>query len=161
MEQRRLARSRGPQDCHELARLCAQAHPAQRRHLDLTHAVDLGDALSDDEWDYFARIVFAEQDGVPVIDYDPDLGKTMPGVEQINSGAAPDLWPAFEALAGLPTAAIRGAHSDLLSPETLNAMSGRIDGLEAVTIPDRGHTLFLTEQPAIDAIERTLARADQ
>ncbi len=118
------------------------------------------EALSEDEWDYYARFTFAEQDGKPTVDYDPDLARTMPSVEQIKSGEAPDMWPAFEALAGLPVAVIRGENSDLLSADTVDEMGRRLDGFDAVTVPDRGHTPFLTEKPAIHAIERILQRAD-
>ena len=119
------------------------------------------EALGDDDWDYFARMTFAEVDGRPIADYDPNLSRTMPKVEQIQSGAAPDMWPAFEALGGLPVSVIRGEHSDLLSVETVDHMNGRLDGLHTVTIADRGHTPFLTEPDAIAAIDWTLELADE
>ena len=119
------------------------------------------DTLSEEEWEYFARFSFADEDGRPVIDCDPQLARTMPSEEQIINGPAPDLWPAFEALEGLPVAVIRGEHSDFLSEATISEMERRVSGTRTITIPNRGHTPFLTEPEAIEIIEQTLLRADR
>ncbi len=119
------------------------------------------DALSDAEWDYFARFTFAEKDGKPFTDFDPALGKTMPDETQIMSGEAPELWPAFSGFDGLPGVVVRGEHSDLLSEATMAEMTARVGTIRAVTIADRGHTPFLTEPEAVAAIEDVLYRADR
>ena len=90
--------------------------------------------------------------------YDPNLRKAL--LHQSATDTAPDLWPFFEALRGLPLAVIRGANSDILSVETLAEMERRHPGLLAVTVPDRGHVPFLDEPESLAAIEAMLAAAE-
>ncbi|NNE24209.1 MAG: alpha/beta hydrolase [Rhizobiales bacterium] len=118
------------------------------------------DGMSEAEWDYFARFSFTERGGQIVSDHDPKLAVTMPTEEQVTSGNAPDLWPAFLALGGLPIGVVRGENSDFLSEVTVARMKHGVAGLEAVTIANRGHTPFLTEPAAMELIERTLSRID-
>ncbi len=68
-----------------------------------------------------------------------------------------DLWPLFDALAGLPVAVIRGASSDLLSVATMAEMQTRRPDLIAATVPDRGHPPFLDEAESLSAIRTFLA----
>ncbi len=119
-----------------------------------------GFRMSEAEWARFARVIFAEHEGLPVLDYDPDLARTLPDEEMLASGPLPDFWAGFEALSGLPVAAIRGEASDVLSADTLRQMVERLPGLAAVTVPGRGHTPFLTESAALAAIRQVLAAAD-
>lgn len=76
------------------------------------------------------------------ITYDPALRDAF-----LASLAAPevDLWPLFDGCAGLPLALIRGANSDLLSPETVAQMQARRPDMLFATIPDRAHIPFLDE----------------
>ncbi|MFZ7093487.1 alpha/beta fold hydrolase [Primorskyibacter sp. 2E233] len=92
------------------------------------------------------------KDGL-VIPYDPKLREAV-----LESGAnpAPDLWPLFDALAGLPLCAIRGANSDLLSEDCFAEMKKRRPDMIAVEVPDRGHIPFLDEAESLDALERWL-----
>ena len=83
------------------------------------------------------------------ITYDPKL---RDAVEQQGAQAAPDLWPFFDAMEGLPLAAIRGANSDLLSAETLDEMRRRRPDMIAATVPGRGHIPFLDEPEAVAAL---------
>ncbi|WP_040610388.1 alpha/beta fold hydrolase [Oceaniovalibus guishaninsula] len=80
------------------------------------------------------------------INYDPGLAAA------VAEGAVPDLWPLFDALDGLPLAAIRGANSDLLSRETLAEMRRRRPDMIVAEVPGRGHVPFLDEPEALDAI---------
>ncbi len=77
--------------------------------------------------------------------YDPALAQAF------GDGTAPlpDLWPLFDALAGLPLAAIRGENSDLLSPATWHEMRRRRPDGHFAEIPGRGHVPFLDEPPAL------------
>ncbi|MBM2576087.1 alpha/beta hydrolase [Jannaschia sp. Os4] len=80
--------------------------------------------------------------------YDARLG------EAIKAGAAPaaDLWPLFDALAGLPLALIRGAESDLLSRVTADEMARRRPDMVVAHVPGRGHVPFLDEPEALEAL---------
>ncbi|TMV55777.1 alpha/beta fold hydrolase, partial [Thioclava sp. BHET1] len=87
------------------------------------------------------------------ITYDPNLRQAF-----INAFAAPqpDLWPLFEATAGLPLALIRGANSDLLSPEAAAEMRRRRPDMIFGEVPDRAHIPFLDEPEALDVLRRFL-----
>ena len=87
------------------------------------------------------------------ISYDPKLRDAV-----LTSGAQPlpDLWPLFDALAGLPLCALRGAGSDLLAPDCFAEMRRRRPDMIAAEIPDRGHVPFLDEPAALDALRRWL-----
>ncbi|UWQ21400.1 alpha/beta fold hydrolase [Jannaschia sp. W003] len=83
------------------------------------------------------------------INYDARLRDAM-----LEAGAAPvaDLWPLFDAMAGLPLAAIRGANSDLLSPATFAEMRRRRPDMIAAEVEGRGHVPFLDEPEALEAL---------
>lgn len=89
------------------------------------------------------------------INYDPALGDT---VRAGGAQPAPDLWPFFDAMEGLPLACIRGANSDLLSRATLDEMARRRPDMIVAEVPGRGHIPFLDEPEALDAIARWRAR---
>ncbi|MBL3550881.1 alpha/beta fold hydrolase [Rhodovulum sulfidophilum] len=109
-----------------------------------------------DQWQAYARRLWdATPDGL-ALRYDPALRHAV--MEQSATDALPDLWPLFDALAGLPLALIRGAHSDILSPETASEMQRRRPDMIFAEIPDRGHTPFLDEPAAVAAIATLLER---
>jgi pimeloyl-ACP methyl ester carboxylesterase len=83
------------------------------------------------------------------INYDPRLREAFLGA---FDAPAPDLWPLFDALAGLPLALIRGANSDLLSAETAAEMRRRRPDMLFADVPDRGHVPFLDEPEAVAVI---------
>lgn len=89
------------------------------------------------------------------IRYDPRLREAV-----LAAGAqpAPDLWPLFDALEGLPLALIRGANSDLLSRETADEMTRRRPDMIRADVPGRGHVPFLDEPEALDALARWVER---
>lgn len=89
--------------------------------------------------------------------YDPALRQAM--IDQAKASPNPDLWPLFDALAGLPLAVIRGALSDLLTRETLARMQARRPDMIVAEVPDRGHIPFLDEPEAVAAIDAVLAAA--
>ena len=89
--------------------------------------------------------------------YDPQLRTAI--LEQAATGTVPDLWPVFEALRPIPTGVLRGANSDLLSPDTVTEMQARHPRLMSTTVPDRGHAPFLDEPEAVDLITRVLEQA--
>ncbi|HVN42677.1 MAG TPA: alpha/beta hydrolase [Steroidobacteraceae bacterium] len=111
--------------------------------------------LSEAQWQAFARRTYSEVAGVPRLDMDPRIGDA---VRATPVGAAPNLWPAFAALESIPTLAIRGALSDLLSAETFDRMASVKPDLERVTVPDRGHPPLLDEPVCDAAIDAFLGR---
>lgn len=88
------------------------------------------------------------------INYDPKLAD---GFAKFDPATLPDLWPLFDALAGKPLAAIRGANSDLFSAETLAEMQRCRPDLIAATVPDRAHVPFLDEPEATDALRKWIS----
>jgi pimeloyl-ACP methyl ester carboxylesterase len=87
------------------------------------------------------------------ITYDPTLRASY-----LASMAAPpvDLWPYFDALAGLPVALIRGANSDLLAQTTADEMARRRPDMIFASVPDRAHIPFLDEPESLDVIHKFL-----
>jgi pimeloyl-ACP methyl ester carboxylesterase len=87
------------------------------------------------------------------ITYDPALRTSY-----LASMAAPpvDLWPYFDAAAGVPMALIRGVNSDLLSQATADEMRQRHPGLIFASVPDRAHIPFLDEPESLDVIHKFL-----
>ena len=105
-----------------------------------------------DDWLAFARRVFREgPDGVPVLDYDPDI--TVPMRAAGKDALVPDLWPAFRHLAeGRKLLLVRGATSDLLSSDIAGRMREAAPEMKFVEVPGVGHAPMLDEPAARDAI---------
>ncbi len=89
------------------------------------------------------------------IRYDPTLRDAF---HTAFSGPPVDMWPMFDALAGLPLALIRGANSDLLSPQTAAEMIRRRPDMTFADVPDRGHVPFLDEPVAVAALSDWLGK---
>ena len=107
---------------------------------------------SEDFWRIFARRTFRENpDGSWTLAYDPNIGKALAEV-----GAAPDLWAPWESLKNKPTLLIRGAVSDLLSPEIVAKMRTVHPDFDYAEVPNVGHAPTLTEPEAWAAIEKFL-----
>lgn len=88
------------------------------------------------------------------IPYDPALRDSFLAA---FDGPPVDLWPLFDALQGLPLALIRGANSDLLTPETVAKMRARRPDMAFAEVPGRAHIPFLDEPEAVALIRAFLA----
>jgi len=55
-----------------------------------------------------------------------------------------------------PVLSIRGEWSGILTAETVEEMRARKPDLQAVTVPNRGHTPLLDEPEAVSAIDAFL-----
>lgn len=107
-------------------------------------------------WKTFARRTFDQQpDGTWTLAYDPMIGRAL-----LESGPAPDLWPAFASLNGIDTLVIRGALSDLLSAAIIEKMREARPGFDYCEVGNVGHAPTLTEPDAWAAISAFLARTD-
>lgn len=85
--------------------------------------------------------------------YDPALREAFLAA---FDGPPVDMWPLFDALAGLPLALIRGANSDLLSAETAQKMRDRRPDMAFAEVPGRAHIPFLDEPEALSLIHAFL-----
>lgn len=92
------------------------------------------------------------------IAFDYDMKIAEPFLAADENAVPPDLWPAFDALAGKPLVLVRGALSTLLSAATFDEMQARAPQAEAVTVADTGHAPTLDEPEVRAAIDALLAR---
>ena len=111
----------------------------------------------DRQWEKLARGTWHETEDGLVLNYDPDLAKTLEGLDL--EAPLPNLWPLFETMKPFPVLAIRGGNSDLLTAETLNLMQERHPRLAAITVPDQGHAPSL-EGDLIRIVRDFIAGAD-
>ncbi len=102
--------------------------------------------VPESRWREEVQKLYRETDEGLALTYDPRL---RDAVEAAGAEGAPDLWPLFDALEGLPIAVIRGANSDLLSRETVSEMKRRRPDMLNAEVPDRGHIPFLDEPEAV------------
>lgn len=110
--------------------------------------------LSEKMWLELARRSFREDEaGIPVVDVDPRVGEAMRAAPQ---AATPDLWPLYATLGPVPTLAIRGVHSDILSEATFARMQREKPDLVALSVPNRGHVPLLDEPECLAAIDAFL-----
>ena len=109
-----------------------------------------------DQWLVYAkRLCRLTPAGRIVFDYDMRIAEPF----KLPSGEAGfDLWPAFRALAGIPSLVVHGAISDLLSAETVARMKAEVPTMESVTVPNVGHAPTLDEPEAQAAIAALLER---
>ena len=83
------------------------------------------------------------------ITYDPALRDAFLAAFE---GPPVDLWPLWDATAGLPVALIRGANSDLLSQACTDEMRRRRPDMIFASVPDRAHIPFLDEPESLAAL---------
>ena len=91
------------------------------------------------------------------ITYDPALRDAFLTAFE---GPAVDLWPLWDATAGLPVALIRGANSDLLSQACTDEMRRRRPDMIFASVPDRAHIPFLDEPESLAALRAFVAAVE-
>lgn len=102
--------------------------------------------VPDTRWLAEVQNHYAETPDGLVIKYDPKL---RDAVLAGRDAPMPDLWPLYDALAGLPLAILRGDASDLLSKTTFEGMRNRRPDAHAATVLGRGHVPFLDEPESL------------
>ena len=109
--------------------------------------------VSPAQWQAFAERQYRVTDRGLDLRYDATLREAF-----LAAFAAPpaDLWPLWSATAGLPVALIRGANSDLLTPQTVARMHAIRPDLIYADVPDRAHVPFLDEPAAVAVLQRFL-----
>ena len=105
--------------------------------------------VPESRWAEEVRKHYVETADGLVINYDPAL---RDAVLAAGTQPAPDLWPLFDALAGLPLALIRGANSNLLSVATAVEMRRRRPDMTFADVPGRGHVPFLDEPESVASL---------
>ncbi|MBU7580051.1 MAG: alpha/beta hydrolase [Porphyrobacter sp.] len=111
-----------------------------------------------DQWLEMAkRTMVVSQSGRIVFDYDMAIAEPF---AKPGNAAPPNLWLAFEALAGVPMLLVRGGLSDLLSAETVTQMGARNPAMRTVTVPGVGHAPTLDEPEVRAAIHALLDAAE-
>jgi pimeloyl-ACP methyl ester carboxylesterase len=111
--------------------------------------------LTEERWREFARNTFREDaDGRIRLDYDPKIAELM---RLLPFGVMPPMWYAYAALQTIPTLAIRGELSDLLSARVFRRMQTEKPDLVRLSVPNRGHAPLLHEPLCQDAIDTFLA----
>lgn len=106
-------------------------------------------------WQTLVRRAYRENAaGIPHVDIDPKIGESLRNAPDAPLG----LWPLWSAQHDVPTLAIRGAHSDILSAETFARMKREKPNLEQLTVPNRGHVPLLDEPECVAAIDSFLLK---
>lgn len=112
--------------------------------------------LSDAQWHHLASHSLRPDDreGGYRLAYDPKIGapfRDPGGIEDV------DLWKLWDQIQ-CPVLVLRGAHSDLLLPETAERMTRRGPKAELIEVPNCGHAPALLDADQIGAITDWLAR---
>jgi pimeloyl-ACP methyl ester carboxylesterase len=115
--------------------------------------------LSPQQWRDFTEASFlVDERGVPQLAADPKIGELL---RLVAPGLLPGMWLAFAALRIVPTLALRGALSDLLSSKIFDHMQREHPRMLAVTVPNRGHAPMLDEPESLAAIDDFLDGLDE
>jgi pimeloyl-ACP methyl ester carboxylesterase len=115
-------------------------------------------ALTEADWDMFARATWNETDKGLVLSYDPKISESLKDYDP--SQPAPDLWPLWNALVQAPCLIIRGEKSDLFTDETAKKMAQGHEHCTIHTVTGQGHAPLLRDQPTLEAIARFLQASD-
>lgn len=106
-------------------------------------------ALTDAQWAHLARHSVRLSGDRLVLHYDPAIAARIMAAEPGDM----DLSAWWDRIT-IPVLAIRGAHSDLLLPETLAHMAQA--GAETLVVPDAGHAPALMDMKTVCAIGKFL-----
>ena len=109
----------------------------------------------DEDWLAFAQGTYREG-ADRALHFNWDVRLARPLLEPAEPH--PDLWNLWRAIRAVPTLAIRGGVSDILSAETFQHMKAEKPDLAQVTIPGVGHCPTLAEPAARKAIDEFLAQ---
>ena len=113
-------------------------------------------AVPMEHWEEAAHAWYNEKDGRPTAGYDPKIAKSV----SVTAGI-PELWPQFMALSNVPTLAVRGENSDILSAATLKEMLIRHPNCASLVVAGQGHAPLLKDQLSIQAVARFVAAAEK
>jgi pimeloyl-ACP methyl ester carboxylesterase len=115
-------------------------------------------ALSDADYERYARASFQKADGSFGATFDPNLVKPLEALRLDEP--LPQSWAMFEALANVPLLVIRGGNSDVLSPETFVEMTRRHPNCASYIVEGQGHPPLLADDATIRRIADFVAQAE-
>ncbi len=132
-------------------------NPSARSHAEAALALERAfpefSNMPEGRWLEEAKRHFIATDQGLQINYDPALREAF---LVAMTGGGGDLWPMFEACAGLPLALIRGAESNLVSAQTAAEMARLRPDMLLAEVPGRGHVPFLDEPESCAVIHEWL-----
>ena len=102
-------------------------------------------------WLEFAGRTCRKTDDGFILDYDPQIRESVASADP--DAPLPDIWPQFKANIAIPTMLIRGAISDLNTPDIVAKMHEVKADLIVRNVPNVGHAPILDEPEAIAAIK--------
>ncbi len=108
--------------------------------------------LSDDDWLVMAKRAYREHDGVPRLDFDPNIGRAVREVGPQKG----DPWEYFGTLAETPVTVLWGVDSDILTRDICDRMLAAKPDLNVVPVANRGHVPLLDEPECVEAIDAML-----
>ncbi len=111
------------------------------------------------QWLGAAQRTWRIQDGKLSATYDVRLARTLASID--IERPLPPLWNEFDALSRVPLLVIRGANSDILSAETVAAMSMRHPGMETIEIEDQGHVPLLEGDDLLRKVSQFVAACEK
>lgn len=110
--------------------------------------------LADSIWRHLARhSARLLPGGGYAMHYDPAIGESF----RRRAAEGRDHWPLWEAVR-CPVCVLRGARSDLLTPDIAAQMQARAPPAEVIEFPGIGHAPMLTTPKEIDAVREFLLR---
>uniref|UniRef100_UPI00356A08BA alpha/beta fold hydrolase n=1 Tax=Sneathiella sp. TaxID=1964365 RepID=UPI00356A08BA len=114
--------------------------------------------LSEEDWmqQTANNFKFDAEAGNYKLNYDLNIAKAL--AEQLNTSEPVDLWPFFAKLNDIPTLAIRGGLSDVLSAEVFERMKAENPTMETLVLENRGHVPLLNEPEVLEKMDQFIAR---
>ncbi len=110
-----------------------------------------------DEWAALSAPMFRPEGGKFRLHYDPKIALPFKAVtSEIAAAGEAAMWKAYDAIT-CPTLLLRGAESDLLTPETAQAMTQRGPRAQLREIADVGHAPTLVHADQIALVREFLA----
>jgi pimeloyl-ACP methyl ester carboxylesterase len=95
-----------------------------------------------EQWICVARRTWhLRDDGLLCPAYDVKIAQALAAIDV--EGPLPTLWNEFDSLADVPMMVVRGANSDILSAETVEAMQARRKRLNVIEVQEEGHAPLL------------------
>ena len=107
-------------------------------------------AFGKHDWLRLARRTFVETPDGLASDYDPALARALDAVGPDRP--PPELWRLFDGLVDVPILAVRGANSDILSQDTLDAMTARRPDMQTLVVEGQAHAPPLWEEDVVARI---------